>query len=91
MSTHNIGFYEDLTKIIFELSSNIIKYAPYFFCCVQVTIVYEVVMTSLGSYGEGSAFMTSSGMEYGDYIWISQDSFTLTETVAVIIEPENMT
>ena len=27
MSTHNIGFYEDLTKIIFELSSNIIKYA----------------------------------------------------------------
>ena len=33
MSTHNIGFYEDLTKIIFESSSNIIKYAPYFFCC----------------------------------------------------------
>ena len=32
MSTHNIGFYEDLTKIIFKLSSNIIKYAPYFFC-----------------------------------------------------------
>ena len=34
MSTHNIGFYEDLTKIIFKLSSNIIKYAPYFFCCL---------------------------------------------------------
>ena len=33
MSTHNIGFYEDLTKIIFEFSSNIIKYAPYFFYC----------------------------------------------------------
>ena len=33
MSTHNIGFYEDLTKIIFELSSNILKYVPYFFCC----------------------------------------------------------
>ena len=30
LSTHNIGFYEDLTKIIFELSSNIIKYAPYY-------------------------------------------------------------
>ena len=30
MSTHNIGFYED--KKNFELSSNIIKYAPYFFC-----------------------------------------------------------
>ena len=36
MSTHNIGFYEDLTKIIFELSSNIIKYAPYFFCWVHL-------------------------------------------------------
>ena len=34
MSTHNIGFYEDLTKIIFELSSNIIKYATYLFCCL---------------------------------------------------------
>ena len=27
MSTHSIGFYEDVTKIIFELSSNIITYA----------------------------------------------------------------
>ena len=27
MSTHNIGFYEDLTKVIFQLSSNITKYA----------------------------------------------------------------
>ena len=29
MSTHNIGFYEDLTKIIFQLSSNILRYTPY--------------------------------------------------------------
>ena len=36
MSTHDIDFYEDLTKIIFELSSNIIKYAPYFFCFVTL-------------------------------------------------------
>ena len=35
MSTHNIGFNEDLTKNFFELSSNIIKYAPYFFCCLR--------------------------------------------------------
>ena len=35
MSTHNIGFYEDLTKIIFELSSYIIKYTPCFFCCTM--------------------------------------------------------
>ena len=36
MSTHNIGLYEDLTKIIFELSSNIVKYAPFFFCCLMM-------------------------------------------------------
>ena len=41
MSTQNIGFYEDLTKIIFELSSNIIKYAPYFFCCFAVCTYEE--------------------------------------------------
>ena len=29
MSILNIGFYEDLTKIIFQLSSNIIKYVAY--------------------------------------------------------------
>ena len=34
MSTHNIGFYENLTKIVLVVSSNIIKYAPYFFCCL---------------------------------------------------------
>ena len=28
MSTHNISFYEEMTKLIFQLSSNIIKYAP---------------------------------------------------------------
>ena len=39
MSTHNIGFYEDLTKIIFELSSNIIKYTPYFFCSKEVVVL----------------------------------------------------
>ena len=27
MSTHNIGLYEHMTKIIFQLSSNVIKYA----------------------------------------------------------------
>ena len=38
MSTYNLGFFEDLIKIIFELSSNIIKYAPYFFCCMPSTV-----------------------------------------------------
>ena len=42
MTTYNIGFYEDLTKIIFELSSNIIKYAPYFFCCTRVAVPEEI-------------------------------------------------
>ena len=41
MSTYNIGFYEDLTKIIFELSSNIIKYAPYFFCCCIMQFSFQ--------------------------------------------------
>ena len=36
MSTHNIGFYEEISKIITYLSSNIIKYAPYFFYCQRV-------------------------------------------------------
>ena len=37
MSTHNIGFYEDLTKIIFELSSNthLISSAVFEFCRKQ--------------------------------------------------------
>ena len=47
MSTHNIGFYEDLTKIIFELSSNIIKYAPYFFCCQSIGWVTEKTRTDV--------------------------------------------
>ena len=42
MSTHNIDFYEDLTKIIFELSSNIIKYAPYFFCCIWLNKSFQL-------------------------------------------------
>ena len=33
MSTHNIGFYEEISKIISELSLNIIKYALYLFFC----------------------------------------------------------
>ena len=39
MSTHNIGFYEDLTKNIFQLSSNIIKYTSYFFFCIVVSVI----------------------------------------------------
>ena len=35
MSTHNIGFYEEMTKSIFLLLSNIIKYAPYLFFCIK--------------------------------------------------------
>ena len=31
MSTHNIGIDEKMMKIIFKLSSNIIKYTPYLF------------------------------------------------------------
>ena len=37
MSTHNIGFYEDLTKIIFELSSNT--------HLISSAVQYEVLVT----------------------------------------------
>ena len=36
MSTHNIGFYEEIIKIIPYLSSNIIKYASYLIFCVTL-------------------------------------------------------
>ena len=28
MSSHDIGFYEEMAKFVFQLSSNIIKYTP---------------------------------------------------------------
>ena len=43
MSTHNIGFYEDFTKIIFHLLSNIVKYAPYFFCWICTGVNQKVL------------------------------------------------
>ena len=46
MSTHNIGFYEDLTKIIFKLSSNIIKYAPYNFLLLNAIMKLIYVLCS---------------------------------------------
>ena len=36
MSTHNIGFYEDLTKIIFKLSSNTHLISSAGFCPLEV-------------------------------------------------------
>ena len=58
MSTHNIGFHEDLTKIIFELSSNIIKYAPYFFCWLaQQTVDTQVGLHCTIEYASFGAFL----------------------------------
>ena len=39
MSTHNIGFYEDLTKIIFELSSNTHLISSVVGCCCFMSMV----------------------------------------------------
>ena len=33
MSTHNIGFYEEMVKTIFQLSINMTKVALYLFFC----------------------------------------------------------
>ena len=52
MGINNIGFYEDLTKNIFQLSSNIIKNTPYLFFCS----VYNVE-TLLGLF-TGSSLLT---------------------------------
>ena len=52
MSTHNIGFYEDLTKVIFELSLNIIKYAPYFFCCTFLFLQMVLKKKIFSSFGK---------------------------------------
>ena len=45
MSTHSIGINEELTKIIFQLSSKFIKYTPYLFflplLCAYVIMHYE--------------------------------------------------
>ena len=54
ISTHNIGFYEDLTIIIFE-STNIIKYAPYFFCCFNTSRCNAPVICIPGSLGAGDS------------------------------------
>ena len=47
MSTHNIGFYEEISKIVPKLSSNIIIYAPYLFLCTRSVIFVKekVAMT----------------------------------------------
>ena len=55
MSTYNIGFYEDLTKIIFQLSSNIIKYAPYLFFCLS----YKDEKTRVQSYNVSLKFKST--------------------------------
>ena len=52
MSTRNKGFYDDLTKIIFPLSSNIIKYAPYLFIFSQhllqlMTQIISITVTKI--------------------------------------------
>ena len=56
MSTHSIGFYEDLTEIIFELSSNIIKYAPYF-CCWDIEIKVQLLNPKLPDLSHGKNFL----------------------------------
>ena len=57
MSTHNIGFNEDLTKNIFELSSTIIKYAPYFVCW-QCAIFFSSPAGGAGGSGDVKNFFS---------------------------------
>ena len=76
MSTHNIGFYDDLTKIIFEKSSNIIKYAPYFFCCclLEIIVLAEELshltscLLTLTAFAEYLSFFSQSCEAYESYL-----------------------
>ena len=62
MSTHNIGFYEDLTKIIFELSSNThlissadhIAWMHTLICTIVVDKGIKLVSSIIGTDGEGA-------------------------------------
>ena len=49
MSTHNIGFYEDLTKIIFELSSNTHLISS---AVMQLVYIFKSTMTAYRSYDQ---------------------------------------
>ena len=59
MSTHNIGFYEDLTKIIFELSSNIIKIRTLFLLLVEAYKPYTKSAVIFYSGGFMAAMVTT--------------------------------
>ena len=48
MSTHNIGFYEDLTKIIFELASNIMKRYDAFLLIIKMIIPFILIQLGNG-------------------------------------------
>ena len=65
MSTHNIGFYEDLTKIIFELSSNFIKFAPYFFFCKRLKCNTNLVVLKPLYFGRTMMSLISLGRHAG--------------------------
>ena len=49
MSTHTIGFYEEMSKIIFQLSSNIIiKYVLYLFFCYMKYVLAHLSRRLIG-------------------------------------------
>ena len=50
MSTHNMGFYEDLTKIIFELSSNTHLISSADLPTLQPVLLTESMHTKLAAY-----------------------------------------
>ena len=51
MNTHNIGFYEEISRIITLLSSNIIKYGPLFFLLgVQISSNMHLISSAVYLY-----------------------------------------
>ena len=95
MSTHNIGFYEVLTKIIFELSSNIIKYSPYFFAAFFMLSfsVTDSLLPGGARWPSGRALDSEArGWGFKTYlrcvVSLSKDTFTPRKVLVIIVTQE---
>ena len=74
MSNHKIGFYEDLTNIIFQLSINIIKYTPYLcFCGIHCTRSVCACMCLLDNQGSSQSLLASKAKSLWD--WHAADHY----------------
>ena len=91
MSTHNIGFYEDLTKIIFELSSNIIKYAPYFFCCTTDDLKVKITDSLLNISKKNSWSKRFQAFNITEFVPVDMTLYDLEKELADLVHGMSLT